>query len=242
MATTTQKTNKIETPHRVKRTKYTALTIYKDIAKENGDTDTANLSWSTRGEYPRITVYTSKNCKDANSKIDWSKIIIAPMDIITLKTFLSRAIKILSKGEKDSFSEAYCYNNRYKDGERTNEKYLQATMRIGIDKDGKAYIAAYEKSKPKIKFEFVTPDFYYQLRSSDEEETTDITLTPKQTRERAAEYLSIVRDLMNDEMKLLKSVVYEEIVNGVKVYNRVETEKHKDIISDEDAKLLDELI
>lgn len=133
---------------KIKIVRYASLSLRKWIPDEK---DSATLVWSTRGLYPRITVYTSNNNAFVNSKPNYDYIITAPFDIITLQMFIKQLKNILKEPENTKYA-IDCLNTKVENGVRTNEKYVQAKVHIGKDDNGVIYIAATEDNKKKIKF------------------------------------------------------------------------------------------
>ena len=133
---------------KVKIVRYASLNLKKWMQEEK---DSATLTWSTRGIYPRITVFTSSNNSFVNNKPNYDFIITAPFDVVTLQMFVNQLKKVC----KDPNNTRYtidCLNTKVENGVRTNEKYVQAKVHIGKDDNGVIYIAATEENKKKIKF------------------------------------------------------------------------------------------
>lgn len=197
--------NKIKSGDKVKLTKFAVLTLSKTIQNEStGEEDRPTLRWMLRNGYPRVTVFTSDEMADSNKKFDYNKMIIAPFDLISLNIFITMAKEVLEKKEKSSYREVNCLNKKFVNGERTNEMYLQATVRIGIDDEGVAYIVVMEDTKPKIKFDF-KPSDYLKFKDENGDEITDHA---KITRLYAVEYIRILEKLLDSEMDDFKKVEY----------------------------------
>lgn len=187
----------------VKIVKFAPLTLGKTVQNEtDGSEDRPTLRWSMRAGYPRVTVFTSKNLMTEGDKMDYNKMIIAPFDIISLNLFLQLSKEVLDNKEKSSYREVNCLNNKFENGERTNEKYVQATVRIGIYKDGIAYIVVMASDKPKIKFDILPPEWF-----EFKDENGDIITHPsKLSREYAKVYLNTLEKLLDSEMDSFKKI------------------------------------
>lgn len=146
----------------VKIVKYGKLSLRKEI-KENDKVDTATLTWSNRNGFPRVTIYTSDNIrlKDRDG-LDYSKIIIAPFDYVTIRAFINMFIDVLDRDEEVK-REVECYNMKFLNGTRTDELYLQAKVIVGKDKEGVVYIAAIENNKKKIRFDLVPSNRFFKF-------------------------------------------------------------------------------
>ncbi len=192
-------------PSKVKMVKFAPLTLGKIVVNEaTQENDRPTLRWSMRAGYPRITVFTSSNLEDKDGKFDYNKMITAPFDIISLTLFLDKAKELLEKKEKSSYREVNCLNTRFKDGERTNEVFVQATVRMGIDKEGVVYLVTMGEKKPKIKFDILPPEW---LEFKDDNGDV-ITHPSKLSREYAKAYIRILENLLASEMESFKKVEY----------------------------------
>lgn len=139
----------------IRKVSLTALTMSKDLSEDKY----AQLLFSIRAGYPRITVYTEKNKKrQDNDTFDYNKIINAPLDYLTAAKLYSYAMDVIDNGDNGTNRQIVCYNVKYVDGVRTNEVYIQATIEIGKDKDGIIYLAVLADGKPKIKFDILPRD------------------------------------------------------------------------------------
>jgi len=135
-------------PTEVKVIRFKALTLSHKFEDEK---DSATFVWSVRAGYPRVTVYTTNNRIGDN--IDYGKVIIAPLSYDKLYSFIRSFKKVLKDNPETEYA-IECLNLRFVNNVRTDEKYLQATIHIGKDKDGLIYIAATEDKKKKIRFYF----------------------------------------------------------------------------------------
>lgn len=133
---------------KVKIIRYASLNLK---TKTDDNQDSATLTWSTRGIYPRITVYTSDKNSFVNNKPNYDFIITAPFDVVTMQMFVNQ-LKKVCKDSNDTRYTIDCINTKIVNGVRTNEKYIQAKIYIGKDSDGVVYIAAIEDNKKKVKF------------------------------------------------------------------------------------------
>lgn len=133
---------------KVKIIRYASLNLK---TKTDDNQDSATLTWSTRGLYPRITVYTSDKNSFVNNKPNYDFIITAPFDVVTLQIFVNQ-LKKVCKDPNDTRYTIDCINTKIVNGVRTNEKYIQAKIYIGKDSDGVIYIAVIEDNKKKVKF------------------------------------------------------------------------------------------
>lgn len=127
------------------------------LRKDREDGEYALLTWSSRNGYPRITVFTENKVKQET--FDFNRMINAPLDYTTLNTFIGMFEKVIA-GEKDKSYKIDCFNLKYVNNERTNEKYLQASITIGKNKDGVVFLAVVAEGKPKISFELNYTTFF----------------------------------------------------------------------------------
>ena len=185
----------------VKVVKYAKLSLRKET--KVGDTkDNASLNWSCRNGFPRITVYTSGNIKRGDSnELDYSKIIIAPFDHITLSSFLNMCEEVLHS-DTEIRREVECYNTKFVNGSRLDEVYLQAKVIIGRDKLGIYYIAAVEEEKPKVKFELLPSTKFFRFVTENSEEVSNIS------RHYANAYIGLLRKCI--ERDVVDSIVVTE--------------------------------
>lgn len=195
----------MEKVEKVVRVRFSKLTIAKNIELDDGKQDSASLTWSTRNGYPRITVYTSNNlCKDKDGKFDFSYIVTAPFDYITLQIFLTRFQEVIDSESEINY-KINCYNIKFDKGVRTNDIYLQATVVVGKDKNGVIYLAAVEEGKRNIKFELLPSDKFFKFYDKDNNEISDKKVLSKLY---ATGYVKVLN-------KLLLDVAREDIVTQV---------------------------
>ena len=143
-----------------KEIKFIRFTILK-LVKVFEDKDVASLAWGIRMGYPRITVFTSND----KSMPIFNRMVTAPFDIVTFQMFCNMLIDVVnySKGESRYIE---CLNNKYVNGERTNEIYVQAKVVVGKDDKGINYLAVLEDGKKKVKFELL-PGNYHRFFNKD---------------------------------------------------------------------------
>lgn len=154
----------------VKFIQFAALNIQKDIMNDEKK-DKAQLQWSSRMGYPRITIFTTDKMQDENGKFDYNKMIKAPFDFVTIDIFMQRFKTVLESKEEVKFV-IDCFNNKFVNNERTNELELVAKVTIGRDSEGVVYLAVTEDNKKKIKFELM-PSKYFKIYDKDNDPITD---------------------------------------------------------------------
>lgn len=138
--------------NKVRYTRFNGLTLIADT----GNGDYATLVWGCRNGNPRITVYTSKDHRDLENKIDYSKVIIAPFDLVNATNFLTYCLQtVTNKSNKPV--QVDCLNNKFKDRNRTKEIITQAV--VIFNKDAKGYNIKIYKDKDKV--------FTFYLHNSD---------------------------------------------------------------------------
>lgn len=135
--------------NKVKIVKFLPLSLYKD----KDDNAYANLSWSIRMGYPRVSVYTD-NRRDMKGSFDFNKLITAPFDAITINTFLDNFKRVILNKDAIKLS-IKCFNVKYVNDVKTDQVYLQATVICGKDADGVIYLAVVSDDKEKVKFELL---------------------------------------------------------------------------------------
>jgi len=154
----------------VKLIKFAALNLNKDFIVDD-EKDTAQLQWSSRMGYPRITVFTTRNTH-TDGKFNYNTMIKAPFDYVTIDILLQRFKSVLSSDDVVSY-DIGCYNNTYVNNERTSSVDLAATVRIGRDDSGVVYISVLEKDKAKIKFSLLPSKTYFKFYDKNKEVITD---------------------------------------------------------------------
>lgn len=147
---------------KVKTIQFAALTLSKEL--DNGET--ATLCWKVRGIYPRIVVNTGNAIND-DKTVDYSKVIIAPFDYATMKTFLYYLYELTKAKQPVSYS-VDCYNVVFKDGVKTNDIEVQATVTVGRDTDGINFITVTREGKMKVKFDLIpNPKWFVYKKDND---------------------------------------------------------------------------
>lgn len=150
----------MNTKPKVQLVKFSPLRLRKNLE----DGEYALLTWSSRNGYPRITVFTENKVK--RETFDYNKMITAPFDYTTLNTFIDMFHKIID-GENDKSYKINCFNMKYVNNERTNEKYLQAAVTVGKNKNGVIFIAVVAEGKPKIAFDLNYTDFFTVFKNGE---------------------------------------------------------------------------
>ena len=182
---------------KVKIVKFLQLNLYKNYNDE--DDNYGLLSWSIRAGYPRITVFTKNNKVKSDAPFDYNTMIVAPFDYLTLN-MLFETIESVLKGDKDKSESVFCYNTKFINGNRTNEIVLQATVKVGKDKEGVMYMAVLEEGKKKVKFEILPTKKWHKFSVEDRS-----ILSIRYTKA----YLKVLKKLMDDEMKVDMMTVNE---------------------------------
>lgn len=141
----------------VKIVRFSPLTLRKDFGDETRDYGL--LSWSIRMGYPRISVFTSN--VGNKETFDYSKMITAPLDYITLQMFF-KAMERVIDSEVETKEVIECYNVEYVNNVKTDNIILQAKVTIGKDAEGIVYLAATEESKRKIRFDLMPNGKWYK--------------------------------------------------------------------------------
>lgn len=194
---------------KVVRTRFSKLSISKHIELEDGNKDSATLTWSTRNGYPRITVYTSnKKASSPDGKMNWDFIITAPFDYITLQMFLSN-LKDIIDGPNEKRSTINCYNTKYENGNKTNDVELQAKVIVGKDRDGVVYLTAIEEGKRSVKFDLLPSTIWFKFFDTNNNEITDKAVLSKAY---ANGYYNVMSKLLLDAAKdeLVRTVESED--------------------------------
>lgn len=173
----------------VKLVKFLSFSLKKELA----DNDFASLQWSIRMGYPRISVFTTNK---KTEKFDYNTLITAPFDYLTLFTFLNKCKEIIA-GKNGNKTSINCYNIAYNNGVKTDEKILQATVTCGKDDSGVIYLAAIEAGKPKIRFDIVHNDRFYEYLKADGTVETDKGALSVLA---ATEYISALLHIIKGEM------------------------------------------
>lgn len=154
----------------VKFIQFAALNLSK-VHMVDDKKDSAQLQWSSRMGYPRITVFTTDNTQ-VDGKFDYSKMIKAPFDFVTIDIFMQRFRNVLETTEEVKYV-IDCFNNKFVNRERTDEVELVAKVTVGRDSDGVVYLAVTEDNKKKIKFELMPSTKYFKFYDKNGDVITD---------------------------------------------------------------------
>lgn len=117
----------------------------------------AQLQFSAREGYPRITVFTGAPGKDG--------VISGPLDMETVLTVAQR-IRAIAKGPKDQKETFVLKNLVYENDKPTKERKVVSQLFIGKDEKGLTWLGLISDAHPKLKFTFQFSDFI-ELRKSD---------------------------------------------------------------------------
>ena len=156
-----------------KKTEYkhiNKLSLFKELDGDNY----ATLKWSVRNGYPRVTVFTENNVMLPAGKMDYSKVITAPFDAITLNGILILFEGIINSKEKKHIT-VNCYNAKYENNVKTNDVALQGKFVIGKDENGINYMAVTEEGKPKIKFELAPSKKWFKFLGDNGDEMANLS-------------------------------------------------------------------
>jgi len=156
--------------NKVKVVAFAPLSLYTD-ADESGETY-ASLSWAIRGGYPRMTVYTENTRSRDRNSFSFDKLIIAPMDPITINIVIEN-LKQVIKSETEIKLSMRCYNVKYVNDQKTDDVALQSTVIIGKSKDGVVYLAAVAEGKKKVKFNLLPNSKWHKYNDAKGNEITD---------------------------------------------------------------------
>lgn len=121
------------------------------------DKKRAQLQFSAREGYPRITVFTGAPGRDG--------VINGPLDMETMMTIAQR-IKVIAKGPRDQKETFVLKNLVYENDKPTKERKVVSQFFIGKDEKGLTWLGLISDSHPKLKFTFQFSDFI-ELRKSD---------------------------------------------------------------------------
>lgn len=153
----------------VKIAKFLSLSLSKWIEEDKGF---ANLQWSVRNSYPRITVFCSNHVKKEDGTMDYSKIITAPFTLPTIFIF-TRYLRLMINDKEPGYYTIECYNTKFVDGKRTDEIYLQSKVIVGKDDKGVLYLSAIEEGKRSIKFELLPDSRWFKFYDKKGNEIVD---------------------------------------------------------------------
>lgn len=135
----------MEQQSKVTYTRYNGLTLRVDTVEE----DYASLTWGSRDGRPRATIYTSKEHRTEDGKIDYDKVFIAPFDIFGIRRFLTYAINIV-KNNVGNGVKVECLNNKFKNRLRTKEVITQAVLVFEKTTDGYVFKASRPNDKEYV--------------------------------------------------------------------------------------------
>lgn len=184
----------VDTQRINKTIRFIPLNLVCEYTKEDGTKDYGLMSWSIKNGYPRVSVNTTGVRTES---IDYTKLITAPFDYINLLSALDDFEKVIAS-EKDTIRRVDCLNNRFKDGKRTDEIYVQATVYFIKDKEGIIYISVLEQGKQKLKFK-VVPKGYVRFY---DDAGNVIDNEGERSKRFSLKYLQVLRMLMEDELKI----------------------------------------
>ena len=175
--------------------RFAPMTLRKDYDADDSSKDYANLTWSIRNGYPRITVYTTNKALSTGAT-DFTKVIIAPFDYITLMDILGKIKTLAESTLKDVKYSVQCKNIEYKNGEKTDNIVVQATVSYGKNSSGIMWLAATADDKRKLTFELLPNTRWFNYRDAD---NADVTLD-KLSKEYTLTYINILMSLLKEEM------------------------------------------
>lgn len=159
----------------VKLARFAALSLSKLVNEEKNDR--AQLVWSIRGVYPRITVFTSSLPSDKPG-FDYDKMLTAPFDYITLQMLFEKMREVIKHDGEISVATE-CYNSEFVKGVKTGNIAIQSKVVVGKDKNGIIYIMLVVTDKPKIKFNLLPDSRWYKHFDSLGNEITDKAVISK---------------------------------------------------------------
>ena len=195
---------KVDTQRINKSIRFIPLNLFSEYTKEDGTKDYGLMSWSIKNGYPRVSVNTTGVRSES---IDYTKLITAPFDYINLLTALDD-FKDVINSEKDCIRRVDCLNNKFVDGKRTDEIYVQATVYFIKDKEGVIYISVIEQGKQKLKFKVAAKGYvrFYDAQGN------VIDNEGEKSKRFALKYLEVLKLLMEDELKI--DAKYQSIKNN----------------------------
>lgn len=181
--------NKTYKEQEVKTAHLYGLTLFLDIDKDDGTTDRANMAWSMRNLYPRLTVYTSKYIKDAKGVTDYNKMIIAPFDMISLLTFIGKMKEVMTNKEKRVLSvKVNCLYPKYVNNQKTNDVETKAVVEFGRNSEGLYYFKTSANGRPTIEFVLLTSKWVLQHNQDD----TPVVSKIARSRDAAKSYIQLL--------------------------------------------------
>jgi hypothetical protein len=140
------------------------LRLSKPVENEKGKY--SSLQFSIHNNQPRITVWTGYE-NDKSQNTGYGK-IEAALDIPHMY-ILIELIREAAAAKEATKSSLECKNYIFNGGKKSSEPLLQTTVYVGKDDKGIVYISliAYNKDRPKIKFDFNINKFYHTLKNNE---------------------------------------------------------------------------
>lgn len=144
--------------NKIRYTKFPAMTLRTGIDDKNYK----SMQWGCRNGNPRITVYTDKDIKDKDGKVDYNKVIISPFDLQNMTKFLNLC-KTLLKSNKTGSLRVQCLYNKYEGRVKTKEIVVQSTV-VFVKEATSVYFVIETSDKGTHKFELKQGDWHkYKL-------------------------------------------------------------------------------
>lgn len=177
----------------VKRAKFIPLALRTDY---EGEEDWATLSWTLRMGYPRCEVYTSNKRREPGVPMDYNTSLTASLDILSLTTFIDKAVKVVEEGKPGAQIGINCYTVKYENNVKTNDVILQSKLVFGKDDAGICYLAVLAEGKRKVKFSILPNAKFVKFVKEDGQLEIDVV---KMSKEHAITYLSFLKTLLKTE-------------------------------------------
>jgi len=176
--------------------------------KYGNEDKVASLTWSIRQGYPRVTIYLENS--EMGGKLDYSKVITAPLDSVNVETYLSLIEKVIA-APNDTEYRINCYNVRWDNGVKTNDIYLQASLITGKDEEGVIYIGAYSEKKTEVRFPLTMNTRWHRIIGKDGAELLN---KAELSKIHAKSYHKLLGKLFDTELSELKKTVYLDKPGG----------------------------
>jgi len=148
------------------------------------------LSWAYRGDYPRLVLMATVKDEHGKGSWDFNKSVYCPFTIKGLLTFIGTLSEFIETAKNGDTYETDCLNNKIVDNRRTDEMYVQGTIKIGKDDNGVFYISLYNGialEAGRLRFDFA-PGAYFKYRIN------NVTLTDAVLSKVAIkEYVNVIR-------------------------------------------------
>lgn len=184
------------TPPKVKLIRLAPLSLRKNYDDNDGKPDYGTLTFSIRGAYPRITIYTSNANKPIGAPIDYTKYINAPFDYITFGIFLGYFDDVIASKEVCE-KRIDCLNVKFENKVKTNEIYLQGTAVVGRDAEGIIYLSVEEADKIKLRFDILPSQRFFTFY-----DTKGNVLDKREASTRHAKsYIDLLKHVIKEEAK-----------------------------------------